>query len=237
MEANRSLQPFVSLIARVTALLVPIVTALTAVYWFVVRPWHLRWMASAEEASRPMPGDDLVPRPTIALTRAATLKAPPAAVWPWLVQMGYRRAGWYSYDFFDNDGVRVHRILPEHQELKVGDVMRTDEGRGFRVEQVEPERLIVAMIRGAETGAPGDIAIAMLLEPLGPEALQTRLLIRLRARFWGIGGWLYALVFDFGDFLFMRKMILGIKERAENAWQSIPTQPVANDRRTAPWQV
>jgi hypothetical protein len=230
MGSNRSLRSFVGLITQVAALLVPAMAASAAVYWFVVRPWHLRWMASEEEARLPMPGDDLVPRPTIALTRAATIEAPPAAVWPWLIQMGYRRAGWYSYDFFDNDGVHVDRILPEHQVLKVGDVMHTDEKRGFRVERIEPERLIVAIIRGQETGAPGDIAIAMLLEPLGPNGQQTRLLVRLRARFWGFGGWLFALLFDFGDFVFMRKMILGIKGRAENAWLSVPTHPATNGR-------
>jgi hypothetical protein len=141
--------------------------------------------------------------------------------------MGYRRAGWYSYDLFDNDGVRVHQILPEHQDLNVGDVMRTDEKRGFRVEQIEPEHLIVAQIQGEETGMPGDIAIALMLEPVGPGAQQTRLLVRLRARFWGVGGRLYGLVFDFGDFVFMRRMILGIKERAERAWWAEPAGQVA----------
>ncbi len=65
-----------------------------ALYRFVIRPWHLRWGATDEEAHRSMPGDDLVPKPDIAFTRAITINAPPQAVWPWLVQMGYRRAGW-----------------------------------------------------------------------------------------------------------------------------------------------
>ncbi len=227
MELNKSLPAFGRLVARLTALLVSLLAGLVAVYWFVVRPWHLRWMASEDEVRRSMPGDDLVSQPTIALTRATTIDAPPAAVWPWLVQMGYRRAGWYSYDFFDNDGIHVHQILPKHQHLKVGDMMRTDEKGGFRVEQIEPGHLIVAMIHGDETGTPGDIAIALMLEPVGPDAQQTRLLVRLRARFWGAGGRLFGLVFDFGDFVFMRKMILGIKERAESAWQARPASQVA----------
>ena len=212
---------------RMATIALGIAGGVLAIYWFVVRPWHLHWMATEEEASRPMPGDDLVPRPTIALTRAATIEAPPAAVWPWLVQMGYRRAGWYSYDFFDNDGVHVNCILPEHQSLHVGDVMLTDEKGGFRVEQIEPERLIVAMIRSEYAGTPGDISIAMSLELVGSDARQTRLIVRLRARFWGAGGRLFGLVFDFGDFVFMRKMILGIKQRAERAWQTVPASRIA----------
>jgi hypothetical protein len=165
-----------------------------------------------------MPGDDLIASPTIELTRAVTIEAPPAHVWPWLVQMGYRRAGWYSYDFFDNDGVHVNRILPEFQELKVGDVMRTDAESGFRVEAIDPGRSIVAMIHGQESGTPGDISIGMLLRPLDPGGQRTRMTLRLRARLWGAGR-LWGLVFDFGDFLFMRKMLLGIKERAEAAYR------------------
>jgi hypothetical protein len=83
---------------------------------YVFRPWHLRWQTTSEEASQPMPDDDLIANPTLELTRAITIEAPAANVWPWLVQMGYRRAGWYSYYFFDNDGVHVNRILPEFQE-------------------------------------------------------------------------------------------------------------------------
>lgn len=189
-----------------------------ALYLYVIRPWHLRWQTTPEEASGPMPGDDLIASPTIELTRAVTIEAPPAHVWPWLVQMGYRRAGWYSYDFFDNDGVHVNRILPEFQELKAGDVMRTDAESGFRVEAIDPGRSIVAMIHSQESGMPGDIAISMLLRPLDPGGQRSRMTLRLRARLWGAGR-LWGLVFDFGDFLFMRKMLLGIRERAEAAYR------------------
>ena len=88
------------------------VAAGAALYVYMIRPWHLRWQTTSEEAAKPMPGDDLIANPGIRLTRAITIEAPPAAVWPWLVQMGYRRAGWYSYDFFDNDNVHVHQDHP-----------------------------------------------------------------------------------------------------------------------------
>jgi hypothetical protein len=188
-----------------------------ALYVYVVRPWHLRWQTTPEEAAEPMPGDDLIANPSIRLTRAITIGAPPETVWPWLVQMGYRRAGWYSYDLFDNDNVHVHRILPEFQDLKVGDVMRTDAKGGFRVEAIEPGRSIVAMIHGQEMRTPADVAICLMLRPLDPGSRRTRLMLRLHGRFWGASGRLFRLIFDFGDFVFMRKMLLGIKQRAEAA--------------------
>ncbi len=73
-------------------------------YLIVVRPWPLRWGATAAEATRPMPGGDLFRAAATIATRAITIAAPPGEVWPWLVQMGYRRAGWYSYDQIDQVG-------------------------------------------------------------------------------------------------------------------------------------
>ena len=68
-----------------------------AAYGVAVRPWHLRWGATEDEVRRPLPGDALVTTPLVAATRAITIAAPPEEVWPWLVQQGYGRAGWYSY--------------------------------------------------------------------------------------------------------------------------------------------
>jgi hypothetical protein len=190
-------------------------------YVLVGRRWHLRWGASEIERRAAMPGDGLVAHPSIVATRAVTIDAPPAAVWPWLVQMGYRRAGWYSYDRFDNDGRVVRWIIPELQHLEVGDVMLTDSTGGFRVETIEPERALVLMIHGGPGMGDLDISAALTLCPL-PDA-GTRLVLRLRAEFrgrlvrlWG------ALLFDAGDFVMMRRMLLGIRERAEAAWQAGP---------------
>ncbi len=107
--------------------------------WFM-RPWHLQWGASADEVRRPMPGDELVPHPTVCATRGITIDAPSEDVWPWLVQMGgYTRAGWYSYDRFDNAGrPSADRIIPELQTLRVGDVMLTSPETGFVVRPSNP---------------------------------------------------------------------------------------------------
>ena len=66
------------------------------------RPWHLRWGSTDEEVHSELPGDEVVPDPTFAATRAITVNAPPERVWPWIAQMGFGRAGWYSYDLLDN---------------------------------------------------------------------------------------------------------------------------------------
>jgi len=69
-----------------------------------LRPWQLTWGATPGEVSRSLPGDDLVPRPTFNATRAISIAAPAVEIWPWLVQVGLTRAGWYSYDLLDNLG-------------------------------------------------------------------------------------------------------------------------------------
>jgi hypothetical protein len=79
--------------------------AATAIaYLMAYRPWQLRWGATDAELGRALPGDELVDSPTFDATRAITIGAPPAQVWPWLVQVGVNRAGWYSYDLLDNLG-------------------------------------------------------------------------------------------------------------------------------------
>ena len=80
--------------------------------------------ATAAEVLRPLPSDDLVLAPTFNATRAITIEAPPELVWPWIVQMGLTRAGWYSYDLLDNLGrPSARRIIPELQDLEPGDIV------------------------------------------------------------------------------------------------------------------
>jgi len=95
-----------------------VVTAL-ALY----RRWHLRWGATRDEVSAAMPGDELLPRAQFIATRAITIEAAPEHVWPWLVQVGFGRAGFYSYDLLDNLGRdSAAQILDEFQHPHVGDV-------------------------------------------------------------------------------------------------------------------
>lgn len=139
--------------------------------------WHprmLRWGTQDDEAVEPLPGDDLVPHPRVQSTRAITINAPPERVWPWIVQMGIYRAGFYTHDQVERlmfraryvEGKRsATRIHPELQGLKVGDLVPYGAGAYARVSQLEPNRHLVA----------GE---AFVLRPL--PGGRTRLLVRSR---------------------------------------------------------
>ncbi len=179
------------------------------------RRWQTRWGATTEECGRRLPGDDLVARPQFAATNVVEIAAEPARVWPWLVQMGgYTRAGWYSYDRFDNAGrPSADRIVPELQHLRVGDVLPTaPDGTGFTVRRIEPGRVLVLEIARPE----GTISSAFVLDPVGGN--RTRLINRVRWRFRRTPRTLpFALAMDAGHFVMNRRMLLGIRNRAERS--------------------
>ena len=152
---------------------------LAFLYIRVIRPWQLRWGATDEEVARVLPGDNLVARPTFNATRAITIAAPPSLVWPWLLQVGVTRAGWYSYDLLDNLGRPSARtIIPDLQDLKVRDVvpMSPDGHAGPRVLAIEPGYSMI-------WGTPEEVTWTWLLEPIGEST--TRLLTRIRIRYAG----------------------------------------------------
>ena len=203
-NGRRRLAPVVLLGAGMFA------AACTFAYLRWIRPWHLGWGATEEEKSRPMVGDDEIPDPQLDATRAISIAAPATAVWPWLLQMGYKRAGFYSYRF-DNAWVpSPWYILPELQVLQVGDIMPTGPGQGFTVKSMEPDRSLLLVI----DQDPLRVSAAILLDQVAQA--ETRMVGRVRVRFGGgLPLFLYRLLFDLGDFIMMRKMFLGIKERAE----------------------
>jgi len=115
------------------------------VYALLVRPRLFRWGVTDEEVRGPYPGADLIPGGTRSATNAITIDAPPAKVWPWLVQMGYGRAGWYSWDHLDNLGhSSADRIHPEWQAISLGDRLPSlaDCKAYFEVAALEPERFL-----------------------------------------------------------------------------------------------
>jgi hypothetical protein len=114
-------------------------------YALVGRPRLVRWGATDEEVRRPYPGADLIPGGTRSATMAVTIDAPPARVWPWLVQMGYGRAGWYSWDHLDNWGrASATRLHPEWQAIAVGDRLPSmpEERAWWEVAALEPEHFL-----------------------------------------------------------------------------------------------
>ena len=186
--------------------------ATAVLYGRVWRPWQLTWGATREEVARDLPGDGLVQSPTFNATRAISIGAPPEQVWPWLVQVGAGRAGWYSYDLLDNLGRHsADRILPEWQDLAPGDIvpMSPDGKHGIEVYSVDRPRSMV-------WGTPGDTSWAWCLEPQadGTTRLLTR--IRSRPRLTPVSIAFSALL-EVGDFWMIRKMLVGLRGRAENA--------------------
>jgi hypothetical protein len=193
-----------------------LLAAASCAYLLLLRRWHLRWGATDEEIQRPLLADELVPHPHLETTRAITIEAPPEAVWPWLVQMGYQRGGWYSYDWLDNLGVpSARRIIPELQNLKVGDKLAPVEG-GFIVATLEPPRAMVLMSRN-DVGRIG-MSWTFLLEPL--EKGRCRLIERVRGVYdFNLMGLLMYLAVEPADFIMMRKHLLNLKRRAEQNFQ------------------
>ena len=136
--------------------------------------------ASRDERKRHMPADSIVPDPMATLTNAITIDAPPAQVWPWIVQLGAGRAGWYSYDWIDNGGhPSATTILPEHQRLTPGGIVPAVPGakEAFIVSWVEPARDLVLIVPNGAKGR-SRVSWEYLLDPMSAD--RTRLLVRGR---------------------------------------------------------
>jgi hypothetical protein len=199
---------------------------------FVARPRYLRWGATPEESWRPLPGDDLIRRADLVATRAVTIHAPAARVWPWIAQMGQGRAGLYGYDALENlVGCDMHsadRIVPEWQDVAVGDAFRLHPDVPLEVVAVEPDRRLV--IRGGvplgdAPEAPFDFTWAFILEEPDPADGTTRLLVRER---WAYKRWWARFMVEpveLGSFAMSQKMLRGIRERVET---EAPAQAAPN---------
>jgi hypothetical protein len=176
-------------------------------YLVVSRPLMLHWGATCEELQKSLPGDELVPDPAVQTTRAVTIDAPPAAVWPWLAQLGQDRAGFYSYEGLENlagcEMDNADEIHAEWQHRELGETVYLHPLRGLPVARFEPGRTLVLEGWGA-----------FVLEPHGPDC--TRLIARGRVPR-GLGALTTALLLEIPHFVMERKMLLGIKERAECA--------------------
>jgi hypothetical protein len=189
-------------------------------YTLVARPWFLKWGATPAELVKALPGDDLVPDARASATRAITIKAPPERVWPWIAQIGQGRGGFYSYEWLENlFGCRItnaDRIHPEWQDVKAGDGVRLHPSMApIPVAAVENERALV--LGGPHSPDPRipPVTWAFILEPAPGNA--TRLLIRWRARpAESVADTIMnKYLIEPIHFIMERRMMLGIRERAE----------------------
>lgn len=182
-------------------------------YWFILRPRHLSWGATDAEVDQFLPGDELTINPPLNATHAITINAPIEDVWPWIAQIGQTRGGFYSYTWLENlVGCRVRnadQIRPEWQILQSGDkVWLHPKAPPLKVRLVDPGRSVVL----------GN-TWAFVLRPI--DQWTTRLIVRGRGEFEPdlknrfLNFLLWRVVFEPAHFIMERKMMLGIKKRAE----------------------
>lgn len=205
-------------------LLVPLVAVIALVYWFVVRPWHLCWGATDVEVRGTLPGDDLLREPASEVTHAITIDAPVEDVWPWLVQIGQGRGGFYSYDVLENlVGADIHnadRIVPEYQELEAGDTVRlAPEDYPVQIPESAPEVVFFDPERAVVLQPPGESprwTWAFVVHPMNDGT--TRFVGRMRSHGKRTvrGRMADYLFWEPAHFVMERKMLLGVKNRAES---------------------
>ena len=202
-----------ALLVRFLAVLI-LIAVIFAIYLLVARPYQLTWGATRDEIHRSMPGDELNPNPKFLATRAITIDGRPQEIFPWLMQMGYGRAGFYGYDILENlgspAGIRsADHILPMYQHFKPGDDAPLSAAGGLVFYAIEPEKYLVW------SGANGWGGITWALYPI--DESHTRLVSRVRfSHSLNSPGQLVMDLFtEFSDPLAVRKILQGIKGRVE----------------------
>lgn len=212
------------------------VGAATVAYRRRVQPWQERWGATDDEVTAALPGDDLLAEPASQITRAVTIDAPPSAVWPWVVQLGADRGGFYSYDWLEDlFGLGIHSaddVVDRWQDLAVGDLVAANRKRtgGWYVVELRPQEALVLQVGDLSAGRPvrrdeqlgWAFQWTFALRPDGPD--RTRLLVRERSAF--DRRLTRVLMAPIGpvSFVMTRRMLLGIAARAERRWRSRPVQ-------------
>ena len=175
-------------------------------YQFIYLPWNLTWGASDEEVNQYMIGDDILKEPEFNATRAVTINTSPENIWPWIVQIGYKKGGFYSYDFLDNYFIpSANRIILEYQDLKVGEYIHLSKNSTIIVAAMEHNKYLLLGSKARR--------ITWVWELNKINKQQSRLVARLRAKTNNV---LNRLFWETFEIFMMRKHLLGIKFRAEN---------------------
>jgi hypothetical protein len=203
-------------------LITSVVTGLTAGYHYLFRPWHRQWGATDEEVRRQLPGHDLVSEPVDETTRAVTVEASSDEVWPWIVQLGQGRGGFYSYTWLENLArAEIHNldyIDPELQDLKEGDTVRMAREdywlqspiTSMTVKRIDPGRTMV--LQGHDGGT-----WTFHVDPVDEET--SRFVVRGRKSMpkTRLGYTLRYVFYELPHFIMERGMMRGIKARAERS--------------------
>ena len=192
-----------------------VILAVAVLYWFPIRRWMSRWGATASDLARVMAGDGLLVDPTYSGTTVVVVDAAPEHIWPWLVQIGYQRGGLYSYDWLDRlvgylDRPSATCILPQFQHLAVGDEIPLGRGPGWPVAILEPNRALVLDMRNL-----GAFDWVWQFGLYAMDEKRTRLVSRSRVRTRTTWARLFTYAIEPAGFLMTRRMLLGLKWRAE----------------------
>jgi hypothetical protein len=208
-----------------------------AIYYPLVRPRMLEWGATGDELTKPLPGDEIVLNPLHTNTRAITIDASPDEVWRWLVQIGYKRGGWYSYDALEAavgagdflEGHSATRIHEDLQHLQAGDMIHMSPWTGLQVRSAEPGRALTLESVPIPGALMAKASWSMVLEPTSDG--KTRFLVRGRSSSDPRNLILAAFdhLIELPHFFMERKMMLGIKQRAEAAKLSPATHNLVDD--------
>jgi hypothetical protein len=205
-----------------------VILALAVLYWFPIRRWMSRWGNTRSDVTRVMAGDGLVVNPTYSGTMAVIVNAPPEHIWPWLVQIGYKRGGLYSYDWLDRlfgylDRPSATRILPEFQHLAVGDEIPVGRGPSWPVAVIEPCRALVLDMRNM-----GGFDWVWQFGLYAVDEKHTRLVSRSCVRAQTVWARLLTHAIEPAGFLMTRRMLLGLKQRAEALYAARTSDPRSN---------
>ena len=213
-KADRSKRRSATLL-KVLIGLVLLAVLIWLIYHFAVKPAIDHWGATPAEAAAVLPGDELVLQPASVVTRAVTIQAAPEQIFPWLLQMGAKRGGLYSYDWLETNLLRCRltnadRIHPEWQNLQVGDLVEMCPDQAmpppYIVSMIEPNK---AIVMGHKENGEWVNQWQFVLLPQADGS--TRLVLRTRTN--SVGG--FWDIIHPGIFIMERGMLLGIKERAE----------------------
>jgi hypothetical protein len=193
------------------------VIGLIVTYLLIIRPWHLKWGAIRKELLLELPGDKNVNNPDFNATRGITIHSTPELVWRWIIQIGSKRAGWYSIDWMDNAGIKSSdKILMEFQKIEVGQFIpfTPDQKNGMWVNDFKEHEYILWVDK------EGKATWLWYVYPI--DKTHSRLVTRLKTKYNWKGIWIiYYILYDIGDIVMMSKCMKGIKKRAEKEFHTI----------------